>query len=650
MIHVSPDGDDRWSGVLAEPDAAGSDGPFATLERAREVIRERKASDQWPGEGALVLVAGGTYVRRASFELDERDSGEPGAPIVYRAADGATPRFLGGALVEDFEPLTDEAVLARLDPTARDAVLVTDLRAAGVEGYGTLLHQGFGRGGATGALELYLDGKKMPLARWPNEGWTRIAAVPRGKDGGAFTYGDDRPERWSEDAEVWIHGYWTWDWADSFERVARIDREAKELFTGAPHGVYGYKQGARYYYLNVLEELDAPGEWFLDRERGRLYFWPPAPLGGTEVLVSMLDAPFVVTRDASYVTFEGLSFEGGRSGGLDVRGGREVRCANCRFTCLGTTAARLEGTAHAIVGCELAELGRNGIALVGGDRMTLERGDNLAANNRIHDFGLTVRTYVPAISLAGVGNLARNNDIHDAPHMAIGLSGNLHEVHRNEVYRVCLETHDCGAFYMGRDWSARGNAITENWFHHLGGGDVQAIYLDDWTSGTLVRGNVVEGARRGVLVGGGRDNVILNNVFVECGCAVHVDERGKGWASYYFDGSNTTLFDRLEAVNATGPVYTERWPELATLLEDDPKSAKGNVIRQNIRFRGGWLQLRDGLTVETPYLTIEDNWTEGDPGFVDATARDWRLREDAPVLELGFRPIPIEQIGARDVD
>jgi len=648
VLHVSPNGDDRWSGTLAVADEAGDDGPFATLERARDAIRELKAAGGFPSNGVSVCIAGGIYPRSESFELEEEDSGVRYAPVVYRAADGERPRFLRGAMVEGFAPVVDEDVLARLDPSAREAVLVADLSAAGITDYGTLKRQGFGRGGEAGALELYFDGRKMQLARWPNEGWARIAGVPQGRDGGMFAHDGDRPGRWSADAEVWVHGYWTWNWADSFERVVRIDREAKHLHTEAPHGVYGYKQGARYYYLNVLEELDAPGEWFLDRRSGLLYFWPPALLEGVEVLVSMMETPLVVMRDVSHVWFEGLTFEGGRSGGISIVGGRDNLCEKCIFARLGTAAATLVGEGHGIVSCELFELGRNGISITGGDRLTLKRACNVAANNHIHHFGLTVRTYVPALSVAGVGNQLFNNLVHDAPHMAIGLSGNLHVVSRNEVHRVCLETHDCGALYMGRDWSARGNVNSNNYIHDQGAGDVQAIYLDDWTSGTVVRGNICVGARRGVLVGGGRDNQIENNVFIDCGHAVHLDERGKGWASYYFDGTTTTLFDRLEAVDATGPIYTKAWPELATLLEDDPVSAKGNVVRRNIRFGGGWLELYDGLSEETPYLTFEDNWTEGDPGFVDAASGDWRLREDAPVLELGFRPIPVDRIGPQE--
>lgn len=645
VFQVSTDGDDRRPGKRSEAGTDGTDGPFATLEGARDAIRALKAGSGLPPGGVTVRIAGGIYLRRESFELGPEDSGAPERPIVYRAAGGERPRFIGGERVTGFGPLADESVLVRLDPVARDNVVAADLRAAGITDYGTLLRQGFGRGGSAGSLELYFGGKKMQLARWPNDGWVRIADAPQGKDGGVFAYTGDRPDRWSEKSDVWVHGYWTWDWADSFERVVKIDRAAKHVLTEAPHGVYGYKSGARFYFLNVLEELDRPGEWYLDRDRGVLYFWPPAPLEDAEVMISMMEKPMVVMRDVSHVSLEGLAFECGRSGGVSISRGRANRVAGCTLARFGTVAAVISGEGNGIVSCNLHELGKSGISIKGGDRMTLVPGSNFALNNHIYDFGLTVRTYVPALSVAGVGNRLAHNLVHDAPHMAIGLWGNDHVVEWNEVHHVCMETHDCGAFYMGRDWSQRGNVIRFNHFYDLGHGDVQAIYLDDWTSGTIVHGNICRGARRGILIGGGRDNRVENNIFVDCKHAVHIDERGKGWASYYFDGRTTTLFDRLEAVNATGPVYTKKYPELAHILEDDPVSAKGNVVARNIRFGGGWLELYNDLSEKTSYLTFENNWIEGDPGFVDAARHDWRLRDDAPVLDVGFRPIPLEKIG-----
>ncbi len=659
QLYVSPNGNDHWSGSPPRARARArtnaemffqeepmTDGPLATLEQARDTIRALKESEGLPAGGLTVYLCGGVHSRGKSFELTAQDSGTAEAPIVYRACEGEGVRLMGGKTVTGFKPVSDPAVLKRIEEPYRDKILELDLKASGITDYGTLKPRGFGRGSKAAGLELFFQGKPMTLARWPNTGWARIASVPSGKDGGKFCYEGDRPARWADSDDVWLHGYWTWDWAESYEKVQAIDTAAKEIATAPPHGVYGYKAGGRFYVLNVLEELDAPGEWYVDRKAGMLYFWPPAPLEGAETTVSLLEAPMVTLDDVSHVSIQDLGFERSRDAGLVMSGGHHNLVAGCTFANLGAFAISISGGQHnGVTGCDLYYLGDGGISVTGGNRQTLTPAGNFATNNNIHDFSMTVRTYTPAVQVSGVGNRVANNLIYNAPHMAIGLGGNDHIIELNEIHHVCMETHDAGAFYMGRDWSQRGNVVRYNYMHELGHGDVQAIYLDDWTSGVVVFGNVCHGARRGVLVGGGRDNTIENNIFVQCVHGVHIDQRGIGWAKYYFDGTTTTLFDRLEAVNGTQPPYTDRYPELATLLDDDPALAKHNKVVRNVNFDGGWLELYDGLTESTQYLTIKDNFTEGDPGFVDADKLDFRLKEDSPVFKLGFQRIPMEKIG-----
>jgi hypothetical protein len=246
-----------------------------------------------------------------------------------------------------------------------------------------------------------------------------------------------------------------------------------------------------------------------------------------------------------------------------------------------------------------------------------------------------------------VGQRVSHNLIHDAPHMGIYLGGNEHLIEFNEIHHVCMDTDDAGAFYMGRNWTERGNVIRHNYFHHIGRFSghigVQSVYLDDWASNATVYGNIIYKGGRGLLVGGGRDNRIENNVFVDCTPAIHVDSRGLGWAKYYFDGSNTTLIDRLNAMPYREPPWSERYPELLTLYEDEPALAKGNVIARNICVGGRWLDLRDGLT--TDVVHVRDNLVDQDPLFVNAREQDFRLRQDSPAFDLGFKPIPVDKIG-----
>jgi hypothetical protein len=232
--------------------------------------------------------------------------------------------------------------------------------------------RGFGRAIAPAHPELFFDGQPMTVARWPNGSeWARIAGFPRdqvkGDDHGGelgvltggFQYEGDRPRGWAKSDDIWVHGYWAWDWANSYERIERIELEQRLVRTASPHGLYGFRKGQRFYFLNVLEELDEPGEWYLDRVAGRLYFWPPAPgLDVSEVILSFVETPLISMDDVSHVTFRGLILEAGRSHGISVRGGRDNVIAGCAIHLMGNYGVWIEGgQAHAVRSCDIENTG-----------------------------------------------------------------------------------------------------------------------------------------------------------------------------------------------------------------------------------------------------------------------------------------------------
>ncbi len=336
-----------------------------------------------------------------------------------------------------------------------------------------------------------------------------------------------------------------------------------------------------------------------------------------------------------------------------ISGGASNRIAGCSIRNAGNLAVRIEGgTDNGLTGCDIAGAGDGAISLQGGDRMTLTPAGNFVENCSISDFSRWVRTYAPGIAIGGVGNRIAHNRILDAPHSAIILGGNDHIIEFNEIYKVCQETGDAGAFYMGRDWTQRGNVVRFNYFHDVAGPEglqgfsgVIAVYLDDMTCGTRVYGNVCVKAGYGVLLGGGRDNVIENNVFIDCSPAVHVDGRALGWAKSYADGTDNTLFDRFKAVHADQPPYSVRYPKLATLLTDEPAQPKGNSIEHNICAGGKWLQLNDDF--DHSILDIRDNLVQeqGTEGTELARAAAAGKGAFAEALKLGFKPIPLDRIG-----
>lgn len=642
-LFVAKNGDDTWSGRLAAPNAAQTDGPFATLERARNEIRKIKRTEKMPEGGITVELHEGMYQLKQPFELSVEDSGSADAPIVYSAQQGEEVRLVGGKVVTGFEPVTDSSILERLPPKARDKVLQADLRALGITDFGKV---------KGGGLELFFENKPMTLARWPNEGFIDIVDLVgdepidvRGTKGdkiGKFVYEGERPKRWVGEKDAWVHGYWFWDWADQRHKIESIDTERHVISVVPPYHSYGYRKGQYFYGFNILAELDTPGEWYLDRETGILYFWPPEAIEQSQPMVSVIKT-LVNMKEVEYVTFSDITFEVARGTAITIAGGTHTRVVGCTLRNLGSWAVRISGGTHnGVVSCDIYGTGNGGVALKGGERKQLKPAEHYAENNHIHHYGRWNRMYQPGISMSGVGNSVTHNLIHNAPHMAISFSGNDHIIEFNEIHNVCYESNDAGAMYSGRDWTMRGTVIRYNFLHHIKGFKGRGcvgVYLDDMFCGTKLYGNVFYRVTRAAFIGGGRDCIVENNIFVDCNPALHIDARAMGWASYHV---NTTMTKRLQAMPYKSELWRKRYPKLVNILEDEPAVPKGNIVARNIFQGGKWDDVHGQAR---PYVTFEDNFIDEDVHFVEKPPKSFQLRDDSPAYKLGFKRIPIAKIG-----
>ncbi len=696
--------------VAAEAGTGGDGGrhrPYQTLTQARDSIRAaRKAGTLPGGEAVTVHVGPGVYRLEASFELTAEDGGTAGAPVVYRAEQSGQAHIRGGVALEPaaFKPVTDAAVLSRLDPAVRGNVRVCDL-AAKVPGAFEAFRTAYQ--GAPAAPWLYVNGQPMTLARWPNAGapeagWAGFSkavdtGLPRAEatdpaqrkaHPGAFAFDDPRPARWNLEEGVWLLGYWTHDWSDEVIRVAAYDKEQKVIALAAPHG-YGIAGGTwgaskrRFFALNALEELDAPGEWYLDRARKLLYFHPAGALDDAALTLATLTQPLVKVNGAKHLRLVALDFGYGHGDGIVLRNAEHVELAGCVVANLAGSGIVVDGMANTVRSCDVFNLGRGGLALNGGDRKTLTPANNLAVNNHIHHYGLFQRTYAPGIGVNGCGQVVRNNCIHDAPHNAVLYGGNEHLFELNEIYRVVLETGDAGAFYTGRDWTSQGNVLRHNYIHDLGGGEAKhvntmGVYLDDCDCGDTIEGNVFYRAGRAIMIGGGRENPVLNNLVVDCPIGLHIDARGMTWKQWNDPGdSSWSLEAKADRLDYTKPPWSVKYPRLAAIMGEDPREPLNNPVRRNVfvdcarqvcDFDGNVkkllakCELADNLAVNTTGATsgvaraveikgfTSLSGTKSDPvdlGFADAARQDFALRRNARLLkELPtFEKIPFAKIG-----
>jgi len=683
---VAPDGNDANPGTTAQP--------FRTLERARDALRERRKGKPLPAGGVAIVLKGGVYPRlKESFALTAEDAGTAEAPVVYCAAAGAQPILRAGQPVTGFRPLADSPAAQRIPEAARPHVLQVDLRGCGITDFGKLTPRGVDFFGplvnvdTPAHLELFFNGVPMSLARWPNDTpkmSERFALIETGdqetvheggrtmvKDSNLIHYSNPRQDAWANEPEPWLFGYWQYAYFSSYRRVLGVepDKQRMRVELGGPGQHPNVVKGSPYQGINLLCELDSPGEWYLDRATGLLYFWPPQPLRdrlrspGSEVVASMLETPVITMDQTSHVALRGLTLEAGRHHGVTIKDGEDVLLAGCTIRDMGCKGVEIkEGHGHALVGCDLAYLGNAGVTLSGGDLPTLEPSGHVVENCHIHHYATWNRgAYQPAIGVKGVGVRMSHCLIHDAPHQAFLLGGNDHITEYCEIHDVAHEAGDAGAWYMYGDVAAlaeRGNVVRYNYWHHLPQNDALAkhhcvcrmgVYIDNVNGGVTVYGNVFSrvDVSSGAVFFGGSDDIVENNVFHRCRSAVNMDDR-----SWVYKAAQKSLDAYLAKMKVNEPPWSVRYPRLTTIkpqTEDLTLIVRGNVVARNIALACDKFLSANATTAR--YARIERNWdtrvrASGDPGLRNADAGDFGLKPGAPALtDCFFEPLPLQKMG-----
>jgi len=575
-IHVTPSANPKTS--LA--DLKKNPNTPVTLTQALAILKDPSLRDAKGilKESITIHFDAGTYRLGETINIDAASSGDAEHPVTIEGPKDSSAIISGGRAVSGFTPVTDRAVLARLPEAARSHVLQADLAKQGISDYGKQARHGFGIPNAPTALEVTFRNQPMTLARWPNQGFAKIATTPDGEKGLTFTVQGANLAAWKDEPDLLATGYWDNNWADATIPIKAMDLTTQRFTLTEPAPPYGLKTGQPVFFQNALAELDQPGEWYLDKAKGVLYFWPPQPLHENEVEVSMLEKLLVIDK-ASYIGISRVTFQSTRGDAITVKGGQHVAIANSVIRNIGNKAAVISGQDNGLTDMLIEDIGEGGVVLAGGDRHTLTPANLYVERSTIRRFARVTHTYQPAVLLNGVGNRAVGNKISDAPHTAILFTGNDHLISHNEIFDVCKEADDAGAIYTGRDWTARGTVISNNHIHDIENTvtkkfGVMGVYLDDQASGITIRGNLFEKTETSIYIYGGRDNLVEDNKFIDTATAIHLAKRGK----YDPDG---TLRKRLAVVPYNQTPYKERYPHLANILEDEPGAPKYNIARRN---------------------------------------------------------------------
>lgn len=656
-FHVTPTGSNSNTGSRSSP--------FATLETARDAIRAARIA----GENglAVVWVHGGDYdYVDNTFTLNSSDIN-----TVYRAVPGEpSPRIIGGTLLDHtwFTIVTDDSpVWSRIDSAARGKLLQIDLTAQGITDYGSLRDRGFNQSNPAGPMELFIDEESMQLARYPNNSFSHVASSISDT---SFTYWANRPDRWIQAEDIWFHGFWGNEFSDGARQAASIDSLNNTITLTSPPTPYGIATGAPYFAFNLLEEIDQPGEYYINRDTGILYFWPKDSLNGRRIMVSMKpNGTLVSIIDASNITIEGFVFEGSRDRLIEIRGSsQQILIRDSLLTNGGGSGAIIStdyasdnaGKGNGFYRCEVKNFGTTGISLLGGDYAALAGMGQFVEQCHIQNFARLTFTYQPGIRIDGVGHRVRHNEIHNGPHAGIVMRCSESLIEYNEIYDVVRWAGDMGAIYGGRNWARRGNRIAYNYIHDIyseEGVKVAGIYLDDTLSGQTVFGNILDRVQdRPTLNNGGRNNSWENNLILNSGIGHY------GTCIGLIRITDDAFLNYLLEVDYQAPPWSTTYPDLAaipndfTLWDDNIKSPEDTVFSRNVL----WNNTVDYQEVDysaasntfSYYAEMSDNLTGTDPLFIDEANQDFNLQPGSPVYTAipDWIDLPFDAMGRSDLE
>lgn len=630
-FHVSPMGNDAWSGRFSVPNETRTDGPFATIPRARNAARAVAKA-----EAVSIVVGPGTWYLEEPLVLTADDSGTAVAPVRWQGSPGTV--ISGGTR------LTGWSVRA-------DGVWELDLPEA------------------MNFSQLWVNGERRFRPRLPKQGYFKIRssvaptadAAGRGFNRFGFFAGELDPAwRNRDDLEIVPFHIWT----TSRMRVAAIDAERRVVTlagrTRCAQPQCDMPTGNRWLVENVAEALTEPGEWYLDRPGRRILYIPKAgeDPATADVVAGRLETVLRLT-DASHIHFQGLTFAhtnyvtpalgySARQGepdlpaAVELRNSRGIRLENCRVAHTGAYGIAISGPGgeHHIESCEIADLGAGGIRV--GDTATptsaarIPNG-NVIRNNRIEGGGRHHPSGIGLLVTHSGQNRIENNTISDFYYTGIsvgwvwGYANSFSQenlIARNHISRIGQGVlSDMGAIYtLG---VSPGSVIRENFISEVDAFDYGGwgIYHDEGSTGFVSERNMVVRTKdAGFHQHYGRDNVLRNNVFLLGRDTQIRRTRVESHASF--------VFERNIVAGESGPVFLS------------PPGPGVRFDRNTYWMNGAPVRLSD-LDWERWRATGQDaNSLVADPLFVDAAQGDFRLKPDSPALQTGFEPFELRDVGS----
>lgn len=528
--YVSNEGSDENGGSRAQP--------FKTIEKAINTSRTDRANG-FDGEISIVLKNEKFQINKP-INLTSADKN-----LLITSAFGGRSELTGGTVLQKnrIKRAENPEILNKIkDKTARKKLMEIDLSGIvdEIPEIGSFVH-GNSKGNFDSQIRIFVNGTALSYARWPNERENDLKVAESQLDeitnrySVIYTDASERAKSWSNESisNLYIAGHYWITWADAFSPIENFDADncAFSVDASLCRSTYAPSAGDEFYFFNLPEEIDMPGECFIDRKNMKAYYYPYDDSEIQNITVPLSKNRMISGDMATDIRIENIDFTHVRSSVFGISNSEGIVFDGCRFMHFSSINS-LSGNNNTIKNCYFYDGCQGGVSVSGGNTKTLSGGGNIIENNIFNSMDSLKKNYSPAIRLAGFNHTVKNNEIYNSYHQVITLSGNDHIIEYNDIHDTTRWTGDMGAIYWLSGPACIGNEIRYNYFHDNGSsyfrGWSQCIFWDDCEIGPYIYGNVFarsnspvkEGEKPGnrytVKANGGSLAVVENNIFVDC--------------------------------------------------------------------------------------------------------------------------------------
>ena len=665
IIYVAPDGKDSNSGSF--------EAPLATLEAAKKQVRKLRMRGV---KGIEVVFRGGDYHQEKAVQFTSADSGKADDPIVYRSYKGERANIKGSRILDPnaFKLVTNPETLAIMHENAVGNLYETDLTAQGIsmealtvmpEVHSPILNKmDFNRE----FNWLFVDDRVQNVSRFPNG--NDFAKFYNGTLN-TFTYENNVADKWVNHDNFWVYTYSSYDYNATRQRGLSVDPDANIIKTTNTSPAYSNTWSRAWCAYNLIEEIDVPGEYAIDWDTGKLYYWPTKDISNAKIELSVIGDPVIKGSGLKNVTFRGLGFSQINDDGVQFFESDNVDVAECDFYGIGWRGLCYNGTkspktkqypngfyqgyirepevaeaVDASYNCDIISntfyhIGAHAVQMFGGNIDTLEPSNNVIEDNYIQK-NAVVTTW-DAIATHGVGNLIQHNNISDGAYHAVRNFCNDSVTRYNEIYNMQKEADDSGAIYISGGTIARGHVVEYNYIHDNAvrrpthNGWLHGIYFDDGQQGNTASYNIIKGAPQAALMSNqSMASTWVGNTAIDCGVGLRLITQGYNDTYYVEEDYSSGKVENVPADIHNPKLYFRHYPWLSQYVKTHINPGIYSVSEDNVIINAD-AKYPGGISHENTFYkkyskTIENFYDlEGDYSqFVDPENHDWRLKADSP--------------------